>query len=61
LARDASAAAADDVATLMAGELGWSDDERERQIARYRALVAEERLAGGLPETALDALSHPPS
>jgi glycerol-3-phosphate dehydrogenase len=61
LARDASAAAADDVGTLMAGELGWSDDERERQIARYRALVAEERLAGALPETALDALSHPPS
>jgi glycerol-3-phosphate dehydrogenase len=60
LARDASAAAAEDVATLMAGELGWSDDERERQVARYRALVAEERLAGGLPETALDALSHPP-
>ena len=28
LARDASAAVADDVAALMAGELGWSDDER---------------------------------
>ncbi len=55
LARDASALAADDVALLMAGELGWSDDERERQVAQYRALVAEERLAGGLPETALDA------
>jgi len=61
LARDASAAAAGDVATLMAAELGWSGDERERQIAQYRALVAEERLAGGLPETALDALSHPPA
>jgi hypothetical protein len=24
-------------------------------------LVAEERLAGELPETALDALSHPPA
>jgi glycerol-3-phosphate dehydrogenase len=61
LARDASAAVADDVATLMAAELGWSADERDRQIARYRALVGEERSAGGLPETALDALSHPPS
>jgi glycerol-3-phosphate dehydrogenase len=61
LARDASAAAADDVAALMAGELGWSDDEREHQVARYRALVAEERISGGLPETALDALSHPPA
>ena len=60
LARDASAAVADDVAALMAAELGWSDDERERQVAEYRALIAEERLAGGLPETALDALSHPP-
>ena len=61
LARDASAAAADDVAALMAAELDWDDEERERQVARYRALVSEERLAGGLPETALDALSHPPS
>ena len=61
LARDASAAIADEVATLMAGELGWSDDERQRQAANYRALVAEERLAGELPETALDALSHPPA
>jgi len=60
LARDASAAAADDVATLMAAALGWSDDERRQQVASYRALVAEERRAGDLPETALDALSHPP-
>jgi glycerol-3-phosphate dehydrogenase len=61
LARDDSAAVADDVAALMAPELGWSDAERERQVAQYRALVADERIAGGLPETALDALSHPPS
>ena len=60
LARDASAAAADDVATLMAAELGWSDDERRQQVASYRALVVEERRAGDLPETALDALMHPP-
>jgi len=61
LAREASAAVADDVAALMAAELGWSDEERDRQVAQYRALVAEERLSGGLPETALGALSHPPS
>jgi glycerol-3-phosphate dehydrogenase len=61
LARDASAAAAADVATLMARELGWSDEERERQVAQYTALVDEERRAGELPETALDALSHPPA
>lgn len=61
LARDASAAVADDVAALMSAELGWTDEERATQVANYRALIAEERLAGGLPETALDALSHPPS
>ncbi len=61
LARDASAAAADDVAALMAPELGWSAAERQRQVEQYRALIAEERLAGGLAETALDALSHPPA
>ncbi len=61
LARDASAEVADDVAALMANELGWSDDERARQVEHFRALVTEERLAGGLPETALDALSHPPA
>jgi glycerol-3-phosphate dehydrogenase len=57
LARDASAAAADDVAALMGDELHWSAAERAGQVARYRALVDEERAAGGLPETALDA--HP--
>ena len=46
LARDASAAAADDVAALMAAELGWSDDERDRQVAQYRALIDEERTRG---------------
>ncbi len=61
LARDASAAVADDVAALMAGELGWSSGERREQVVRYRALVDEERRAGDLPETALDALSHPPA
>ena len=61
LARDASATAADDVAALLGGELKWSDDERARQAAAYRALVDEERRAGSLPETALDALLRPPT
>ena len=39
LARDASAAAAPEVAALMAAELGWGDAERERQVERYRALI----------------------
>jgi len=61
LARDASVVAAEDVATLMGDELGWSDDERVSQVAAYRELVEKEREAGGLPETALDALSQPPT
>ena len=48
LARDASAIAADDVADLMAAELGWSDEERAAQVADYRALIDEERQAGDL-------------
>jgi glycerol-3-phosphate dehydrogenase len=61
LARDATADAADEVAALMGTELGWSDNERAEQAAQYRALIDEERRAGGLPETALDALLQPPS
>ena len=61
LARDASAEAAAGVATLMAGELGWSDTERDQQAERYRALIATERDTGGLPETALEALTQPPT
>ena len=53
--------AAEDVATLTGDELGWSEDERASQVAAYRTLVDNERKAGGLPETALDALSQPPT
>jgi glycerol-3-phosphate dehydrogenase len=56
LARDDSAAVADDVAALLAPELGWDDAERARQVKEYRAAVAAERDAADLPETALDAL-----
>jgi hypothetical protein len=45
----------------MASELGWTSDESARQVACFRALVDEERAAGGLPETALDALTERPS
>jgi glycerol-3-phosphate dehydrogenase len=55
LARDDSAAVADDVAALLAPELGWDDAERARQVKEYRAAVAAERDAAHLPETALDA------
>jgi glycerol-3-phosphate dehydrogenase len=42
LARDASGAAADAVAHLLAPELGWSDAERERQVCEYRRELARE-------------------
>jgi glycerol-3-phosphate dehydrogenase len=43
--RDATADAAADVAQLIAPELGWDDDEVERQVATFRAAVARERDA----------------
>jgi hypothetical protein len=45
----------------MAPELGWSDAERDRQVEHYRTLIDTERVTGGLPETALDALTQPPA
>jgi glycerol-3-phosphate dehydrogenase len=50
-ARDATAAAADDVATLLAGELRWSEAERAAQVSAYRAAAEREREAPGLPES----------
>jgi len=55
LARDDSAAAAPDVAALMAPELGWDATEQQRQVAAYQASIDEERTAPHLPEVALDA------
>jgi glycerol-3-phosphate dehydrogenase len=52
-ARDASAAAAPLVASLVAGDLGWSPDEQARQVAAYVALIEAERAAPGLPLTDL--------
>jgi glycerol-3-phosphate dehydrogenase len=43
LARDATAAAAEDVAALVAPDLGWSDEEQRAQVERYRASVEAER------------------
>jgi glycerol-3-phosphate dehydrogenase len=56
LARDASAAAAADVAALVADELGWDDTECQRQIDDYRASVAHERASADLSESAIDTL-----
>jgi glycerol-3-phosphate dehydrogenase len=44
-ARDASAEAAAEVGRLLAPELGWSDAERERQVASYVASIVSERAA----------------
>jgi glycerol-3-phosphate dehydrogenase len=54
LARDASAAAADEVAALLAPELGWSDAEARADASRYRELIAHERKAGSLPTTVVE-------
>ena len=43
LDRDATARAADEVAELVGTELGWSDDERARQVAAYRQAAERER------------------
>ncbi len=51
--RDASAAAAEAVAALLAPELGWSADDTAAQVAAFVALVDEERAAPGLPVTEL--------
>jgi glycerol-3-phosphate dehydrogenase len=55
LARDDSAAAAPEVAALLAPLLGWDADEARAQAERYVALVEEERAVPHLPEVALDA------
>ena len=41
--RDASLAAAPEVALLLAGELGWDESETTRQVADYAGIVEEER------------------
>jgi glycerol-3-phosphate dehydrogenase len=51
-ARDATAAAAADVAALIADELGWSEEMQAAEVERYRAAAARERDVPGLPDTA---------
>ncbi len=52
LARDASADVADDVAALVADDLGWDDEERRRQSVAYRTEIEAERVSAGLPADA---------
>jgi glycerol-3-phosphate dehydrogenase len=51
LARDASAAAAAEIAALIAPDLAWDDATRAAEVAAYRASVEAERAAAGLPVT----------
>ena len=45
LARDASADAAESVATLLAESLGWSADEQAAEVTAYRSEIELERQA----------------
>jgi glycerol-3-phosphate dehydrogenase len=56
LARDASARAAADVASLLADDLGWDSDDQAGQAADYRAIVARERDSADLPEIVADVV-----
>jgi glycerol-3-phosphate dehydrogenase len=51
-ARDATAAAAADVAALVGDELGWSEEMQATEVERYRAAASREREVPGLPDTA---------
>jgi len=58
LGRDACGEAAPAVAALVAAELGWDDEEQQRQVKAFHALIDEERTAATgaeLPDAALDA------
>jgi glycerol-3-phosphate dehydrogenase len=49
LARDATAAAAEDVARLLATELGWDEDRIRAEVSDFRAALEHERASAGLP------------
>jgi glycerol-3-phosphate dehydrogenase len=55
LARDASRAAADDVARLLAPELGWDAARTRHEVEGFRLACDHERASAQLPESALDA------
>ena len=56
----ATAGAAGSVADLMAPELGWSDEERTRQVDSFLALVERQRRAADAAEDAVEArMLHP--
>jgi glycerol-3-phosphate dehydrogenase len=54
LARDATSAAAEDVARLIGPELGWDEARIRTEVDGYRAALEHERTAAGLGHTELD-------
>jgi len=56
LARDASAAAAADVAALLAPELGWDADRTTAEVAAYQASIDHERASAHLPTTSIETI-----
>ena len=59
LGRDDSGDAAEAVAELIAGELGWSADDAAASVDAYRSSLVHERDSAGLPETHLAELLKP--
>jgi len=55
LLRDATAAAAPEVARLVADELGWDGARQADEVEQYRQAIERERTTPNLPETALSA------
>jgi glycerol-3-phosphate dehydrogenase len=51
LLRDATAAAADEVARLIAPELGWDEDRIRSEVDGFRAALEHERTSAELPPT----------
>ena len=56
--RPATAAAAEDVARLIAADMGWDDAEIDRQVTQFRNSCAHEQVAGETFETDLAGV-HP--
>ena len=55
LGRDTASSVAEEVAKLIAPELGWSDEDVRREVETFRAVVQKELDSAGLPVTELPA------
>jgi glycerol-3-phosphate dehydrogenase len=57
LARDASAAVAADVASLIADDMGWDPEEQARQVSDFLALIDDERAGNKMTADPMEATS----